>query len=92
MMTIRTITTKHTKTRHRIAETVIQVCCHRVKVWYDVRWARMTSENLQVLEEEAEQRATQKIAEGCYQGNLCCFSASPVRCQEREFHGWWSIE
>lgn len=91
-MTIRRLTTKYTKTRRRIAETVIETCCHRIKVWYEIGWSRMTGENLQALEEEAGQRATQMIEKGYHSGELCCLSFTPVRLQEREFHGWWSIE
>lgn len=91
-MTIRRFATKYTKTRRRIAETVIETCCHRIKVWYEIGWSRMTGENLQALEEEAEQRATQMIGKGYHSGTLCCLSLTPVRLQEREFHGWWSIE
>lgn len=92
MMTIRRLTTKHTKTQRRFAETVIEACCHRVKVWYEIGWSRMTGENLIRLEEEAEQRATQMIAQGYHSGELCCLLLTPVRRQEREFFGSWSIE
>ncbi len=90
-MQIKTITTKHTKTRQRIAEGEINCCCHYVEFYYKVGNARITEDDLQRLEEEAEQRATTMIAEGYYQGDLCCLTFTPVRQQERELFGWWSI-
>ena len=90
-MNVKTVTTKHTKTRKRIAEGSVTCCCHVVDFWFELGGARITEEDLELMEEEAEDRATQLIAEGCNQGDLCCTTRSPRRQREREFHGWWTI-
>ncbi len=90
-MKVKTITTEHSKTRRRLAEGVVNCCCHEVDFWYEVGGALLTDDDLRRMESEAEDRATEMIAEGFASGELCCLTFTPVRHQERELHGSWSI-
>lgn len=72
-------------------ESHVEVCCHRVRFWYDTGRLKLADELVERLTEEAEQRSTYCITNGYSQGVLNCFYVTS-RGTEHEISGWFNIE
>ena len=90
MIAIRTYTTPMGN-RKRVAEGEVDSCLHRIDFHFDIGGCRITDEDLEIFEREAEDRSKSMIPEGWHSGELCCLTHSPVARKEREFYGWWSV-
>ena len=77
-------------------EEIIEVCCHRVKIFWDMDEVENLSEDEKTdladrLNEAAEERAKECIADGCPQGQLCTAWSDNAE-KVHEFYGWYKIE
>lgn len=92
MIEVETVITEHTKTERQVAKGEIEACCHRINFYYDIGDSELSDDDLQALEDEAEDRAKSMILEGCISGDLCCMVIHPDSDPEEiELHGSWSI-
>ena len=80
------ITIERNKVR-RVATGTFSACCHRIEFYYEIDRLRLTDDELEQLENEAEERARHDIALDYVSGELCA-----VIRNEHELHGWWAFE
>lgn len=77
--------------KHNDFKKTIEVCCHRVSVWYDLEDVELSDELEERLEEEAEERTKSCIIEGYVAGELCYYHYDE-NDKMTFFRGWWEIQ
>jgi hypothetical protein len=82
---LRTIRTK-SGARRRVFSGTLCACGHYIDWWYAIDGVHMTDEVRTALEEAAEERARECLAEDYISGELNCVIGG-----EREVGGWWDI-
>lgn len=75
----------------RTYDSVVEAMGHRISYYYRLDDAELTDELKGQLDEEAERRAREMVAQDYIGGELnCTFIWNDG--EEQEFSGWWSIK
>jgi hypothetical protein len=75
--------------------TTVEVCGHRVAVWFDLLMLENVTLDAQLeseLRERAEERAGELIPEGYVCGQLCAHVETDDGESDADVYGSWSIE
>ncbi|MCK9458791.1 MAG: hypothetical protein M0R80_04065 [Proteobacteria bacterium] len=77
-------------TRKESFSTVIETCCHHVKIAYWDIEQELTEDLKESLTEHGEERAKERINNDCSSGELNCYYVDHDGNDE-EIRGWWKI-
>lgn len=88
-MSFTTVATRDKKKKKTIAIGQLEACCHNIRWWYDcnIKKSQQTDDFFNRLQDAAEQRAREMIAEDYREGELCYYDVDT----DQEYRGWWQI-